>query len=140
MKHRVDRQLLERLGQAIEEWEGSPYYLQEEELFDLERFLEDNQALDVKRELENLYGTPLNQRFWNSFLAYHRLRKAREEVKARDTMQEEKRRRYVEAEEAERRAWREVMREWLHQRRREQLQVIPGGRGEKRDEAEGDKL
>jgi len=131
MKHRVDRQLLEKLGQAIEEWESSPYYLQEDELFDLERFLLDNQALDVKRELESLYGTPLNQKFWTSFLAYHRLRKAREEVKAQDAMQEEKRRQYVEAAEAEKRAWQEVMREWLHQQRREQFRVIPGGRGGK---------
>ena len=131
MKHRVDRQLLEKLGQAIEEWESSPYYLQEDELFDLERFLQDNQALDVKRELESLYGTPLNQKFWTSFLAYHRLRKAREEVKAQDAMQEEKRRQYVEAAEAEKRAWQEVMREWLHQQRREQFRVIPGGKGSK---------
>ncbi|NTV42804.1 MAG: hypothetical protein HGA63_05830 [Syntrophobacteraceae bacterium] len=139
MKHRVDRQLLEKLGQAIEEWESSPYYLQEDELFDLERFLQDNQALDVKRELESLYGTPLNQKFWTSFLAYHRLRKAREEVKAQDAMQEEKRRQYVEAAEAEKRAWQEVMREWLHQQRREQFRVIPGGRGGKVEGVEDEK-
>ena len=138
MKHRVDRQLLEKLGQAIEEWESSPYYLQEDELFDLERFLQDNQALDVKRELESLYGTPLNQKFWTSFLAYHRLRKAREEVKAQDAMQEEKRRQYVEAAEAEKRAWQEVMREWLHQQRREQFRVIPGGRSGKMEGMEGE--
>lgn len=131
MKQRVDRQLLERLGQAIEEWESSPYFLQDEELFDLERFLDDNQATDVKRELELIYGTPLNQKFWTSFLAYHRLRKAREEVKAQDAMQEEKRRQYLEAVEIERKAWREVVREWVHRQRREQFRVIPGGRSGK---------
>lgn len=138
MKQRVDRQLLERLGQAIEEWESSPYYLQDEELFDLERFLDDNRASDVKRELELIYGTPLNQKFWTSFLAYHRLRKAREEVKAQDAMQEEKRREYLEAVESERRAWREVVREWVHRQSREQFRIIPGGKGQEAERIQGD--
>ena len=62
--------LLEKLGQAVAEWEDSPYYLQEEELFDLERFLLDHQAHDFKIELERTYGKPLNKEFWTSSLAY----------------------------------------------------------------------
>lgn len=125
------RDLLERLTEAIEEWEFSPYYLHEEELFDLERFLDDHDAGQLKAELEKLYGKPLNQRFWTSMLAYHRLRKARDEVKARDAEQDEKRRKYVEAEESEKKDRQELMKEWIHQQRREQLRVLPGGKGTK---------
>lgn len=125
-----DRELLEKLTQAIEEWESSPYYLQDEELFDLERFLEEHQATQVKEELEGLYGTPLNQKFWTSFLAYHRLKKARGQIKAQDSQQEEKRKRYMEAVEEEKKAWQQWMKEWFRMQRREQLRVLPGGKSD----------
>ncbi|NLI33890.1 MAG: hypothetical protein GX422_14095 [Deltaproteobacteria bacterium] len=132
-KDSSSQELLKRLTQAIGDWECSPYYLEKEELFDLERFLDDHQAADLKRELERLYGAPLNQRFWSSFLGYHRLKKAREEIKTQDALQEEKRRRYMEALDAERKAWQETMKEFFHQQRRERFRVISGGRTDNRE-------
>ena len=40
------RDLLELLSREVGEWEHSPYYLPQEELFDLERFLSDHRALE----------------------------------------------------------------------------------------------
>lgn len=127
------QELLKRLTQAIGEWEYSPYYLEEEELFDLERFLDDHQATDLKGDLERRYGTPLNQRFWSSFIGYHRLKKVRDEIKTQDALQEEKRRRYMEALDAERKAWQEAMKEFFRQQRRERFRVISGGRTDDRE-------
>jgi len=126
-----DRQLIQHLSQAIEEWENSPYYLREEELFDLERFLTDHKAFELKKELEGSYGTPLNQKFWSSFLVYHRLKRAREQIKAQDTDQEEKRRRYLQAIEEEKRTWQELLKEWFHHHQRQKIKVLPGKKKEK---------
>jgi hypothetical protein len=123
-----DHDLLQELFHAIEEWETSPYYLPEEELFDLERFLTDQRAHKLKLELENIYGTPLNQKFWSSFLAYHRLKRAREEIKAQESLQDEKRRQYLEAMEEERKTWHKWVKEWFHHHRRQQIKVLPGGK------------
>ncbi|NLI81384.1 MAG: hypothetical protein GX443_06805 [Deltaproteobacteria bacterium] len=126
-------ELLEKLARAIGEWEESPYYLEKDELFDLERFLEDHEATDLRNALEKRYGVPLNWKFWNSSLGYHRLKRAREEIKIRDALQEEKRRKYLEAVETERRAWQTAVRDLLRQQRREQFRVIAGGRGAPKD-------
>ncbi|MBP8644652.1 MAG: hypothetical protein KBH99_00850 [Syntrophobacteraceae bacterium] len=123
-----DRKLLEELFNAIELWEDSPYYLPSEELFDLERFLLEHNAHRMKQDLENIYGSPLNQKFWSSFLAYHRLKKVREEIRAQETLQEERRRRYLEAVEEEKRAWREWLKDWFHCRQRQKLRLLPGGK------------
>ena len=123
-----DQQLLHQLSQAIGEWENSPYYIVDEEMFDLERFLLDHDARELKLELESIYGTPLNQKFWSSFLAYHRLKRARQEIKEQDEHQEEKRQRYLQAVEEEKKAWQRWLKEWFHQHRRQQIRVLPGGK------------
>ena len=125
-----DQQLMQNLSQAIEEWEGSPYYLREEELFDLDRFLTDHRAFALKSELEEIYGTPLNRKFWSSFLVYHRLKRVREQIKVQETDQEEKRQRYLQAIEEEKRTWQELLKEWFHHHRRQKMKVLPGKKKE----------
>ena len=88
-------ELLEKLSQAVADWEDSPYYLKDEELFDLERFLLDHDANAFKAELEKIYGQPLNETFWSSSLAYQRLKRARAVVKDLDDNQERKRQDYA---------------------------------------------
>ena len=126
-----DHEVLRKLFHAIEEWEDSTYYLPEEELFDLERFLTDHHAQKLKIDLEAMYGSPLNQKFWSSFLGYHRLKRARDEIKAQEALQDEKRRAYLLAVEEERKAWHKWVKEWFHHHQRQQIKVLPGG---KRDE------
>ena len=123
-----DQELLQVLFKAVEEWEDSPYYLAQDEMFDLDRFLTDHHALKLKAELEGLYGTPLNRKFWSSFLGYHRLKRAREEIKAQETSQDQKRRQYVQATEEERKDRQKWVRDWFHHYRRQQIKVIPGGK------------
>jgi hypothetical protein len=125
-----DQELMQRLSQAIEEWENSPYYLPEDELFDLESFLTDHEAVELKAELERIYGKPLNQKFWSSFLVYHRLKRTRDEIKAQETDQEERRQRYLRAIEEEKRTWRELLKEWFHHHQRQRIKVLPGGKKE----------
>jgi hypothetical protein len=122
--------LLERLGQAVSEWEYSPYYLKEEELFDIERFLQDHHAHEFKTELERTYGKPLNEKFWTSSLAYQRLKRAREEVKALDADQERRRKEYAQAVEEGKRAWKKWLNEMSSSQRRAQFKVILGGKKE----------
>jgi len=118
------QELLGRLSEAIAAWETSPYYLADEELFDLERFLADHAAEDLLRELEQTYGRPLNQKFWSSSLAYHKLKKARQLVKQQDASQDEKRRQYLEAVVASRREWQAWIKDWAHQLRRQQMRIV----------------
>lgn len=129
-KRAEEHELLHELSRIIEDWENSPYYLPEEELIDLERFLTERDAEDLKDELEGIYGTPLNLKFWSSFLAYHRLKRAREEIKAQDALQEEKKKRYMEVVEEEKKAGQKWLKEWFHQLRRQQIKLIQGGRKE----------
>jgi hypothetical protein len=126
-----DQELLQLLFRAVEDWEDSAYYLPQDELFDLDRFLTDHHALKLKEELEGLYGTPLNQRFWSSFLGYHRLKRAREEIKAQEAQQDHKRRDFVQATEEERKNRRKWVKEWFHHHQRQQIKVIPGGKKDK---------
>ena len=123
-----DQELLQVLFMAVGEWEDSPYYLPRDELFDLERFLTDHHALKLKAELESLYGTPLNQRFWSSFLGYHRLKRARDEIKEQEDQQGEKRQEYLQAAEEVRRSRQKWVKEWFHHHRRQQIKIIPGGK------------
>jgi len=120
--------LLEKLTQAVADWEDSPYYLKDEELFDLERFLLDNDANTFKAELEKIYGQPLNEKFWSSSLAYHRLKRTREIVKDQDDVQEKKRQDYVRAVEEGQKEWRQWLKEIRSNQLRSQLKVIPGGK------------
>ena len=122
--------LLEKLTQAVADWEDSPYYLQDEELFDLERFLLDHDANAFKAELEKIYGQPLNEKFWSSSLAYHRLRRAREVVKDQDDVQEKKRQNYARAVEEGQKEWRQWLKEIRSSQLRSQFKVIPGGKKE----------
>lgn len=39
-----------KLRDAVSDWEASPYYLPEEELFDLERFFRDHGADEIKEK------------------------------------------------------------------------------------------
>jgi hypothetical protein len=121
-------ELLEKLSQAVAEWENSPYYLKEEELFDLERFLLDHRAYEFKVELERTYGKPLNKEFWTSSLAYRRLKRAREEVKALDADQESRRQEYARSLEQGKRAWQQWLNEISSSQRRAQFKIIPGGK------------
>ncbi len=78
--------LLEKLSQAVADWEDSRYYLKDKELFDLERFLLDHDANAFKAELEKTYGQPLNEKFWSASLAYPRFKRARGFVKNQDAV------------------------------------------------------
>jgi hypothetical protein len=120
--------LLEKLSQAVADWEDSPYYLQDEELFDLERFLLDHDANAFKAELEKTYGQPLNEKFWSSSLAYQRLKRAREVVKNQDDDQEKKRQDYARAVAEGQKEWQQWLKEIRSNQLRSQLKVIPGGK------------
>jgi hypothetical protein len=122
--------LLEKLSQAVADWEDSPYYLQDEELFDLERFLLDHDANAFKAELEKTYGQPLNEKFWSSSLAYQRLKRAREVVKNQDDDQEKKRQHYARAVAEGQKEWQQWLKEIRSNQLRSQLKVIPGGKKE----------
>jgi len=123
-------ELLEKLSQAVADWEDSPYYRKDQELFDLERFLLDNDANAFKKELEKIYGQPLNEKFWSSSLAYQRLKRARAVVKDLDDNQERKRRDYARAVEEGQKEWRQWLKEIRSSQLRSQFKVIPGGKKE----------
>ena len=123
-------ELIEKLTRAVAEWEDSPYYLKEEELFDLERFLLDHHAHRLKLELERSHGRPLNKTFWASSLAYQRLKRAREEVKILDADQESRRQEYARSVEEGKKAWQQWLQEMSSGKRRAQFKVIPGGKKE----------
>jgi len=130
-KHFLNQDLFQKLRDEVALWEGSQYYIADKELFDIERFLDDHGASDIKEELERIYGSPLNEKFWGSFLAYHRLKKAREEIKTEEKQQEEKRRRYLEAVKAYQEAWNEWIEAWAREERKKGWKVILG---KKKDE------
>jgi hypothetical protein len=121
-------ELLEKLAQAVADWEDSPYYLKDEELFDLERFLLDHGAKAFKAELEKIYGQPLNEKFWSSSLAYQRLKRARGVVKDQDDLQEKKRRVYARALEEGQKEWQQWLKEIRSSQLRALFKVIPGGK------------
>jgi hypothetical protein len=123
-----NEELFEKLAFEVAEWEHSPYYLQEEELFDLERFLLDHHAYAFKEELEETYGRPLNEKFWSRSLAYQRLKRTREVVKEMDEDQERKRVEFAQSLEENRKTREQLLRELKASQRRRQLKVIPGGR------------
>ncbi|MEJ5299861.1 MAG: hypothetical protein WHS38_02610 [Thermodesulforhabdaceae bacterium] len=121
-----NQDLFQKLRDEVALWEGSKYYIADKELFDIECFLDDHDASDIKNELERLYGSPLNEKFWGSFLAYHRLKKAREEIKSEEREQEEKRKRYLEAIKTYQEAWNEWIDAWVREERKRCWKVIPG--------------
>ena len=120
-------ELIEKLAFEVAEWEYSPYYLADEELFDLERFLLDHHAHALKEELEQTYGRPLNEKFWAGSLAYQRLKRTREVVKEMDAEQERKREEFAESLVENKKAREQLLREFRASQRRTQLRVIPGG-------------
>ena len=122
-----NEEIIEKLAFEVAEWESSPYYLQEEELFDLERFLLDHHAHALKQELEETYGRPLNAKFWSGSLAYQRLKRTREVVKEMDAEQERKRVEYAESLVEKKKAREQLLRDLRASQRRSQLRVIPGG-------------
>jgi hypothetical protein len=126
----VTEELLEKLTQAVADWEDSPYYLKDEEIFDLERFLLDHDANAFKEELEKTYGQPLNEKFWSSSLAYQRLKRARAVVKDQDDVQEKKRQDFARAVEESQKEWQQWLKEIRSSQLRAQLKVIPGGKKE----------
>ncbi len=123
-----NNELLEKLSQAVADWEYSPYYLQDKELFDLERFLLDHNASELKNELEETYGSPLNEKFWSASLAYQRLKQAREVVKGQDAEHERKRLEYAQSMEENKKARQRFLKDIQANQRRAQLKVIPGGK------------
>jgi hypothetical protein len=122
------QEVFRKLAAAVADWEVSPYYLGEEELFDLERFLVDQEVPELVGELEKTYGKPLNRSFWASSLAYQRLKRARQEVKVQEAVQEEKRLAFQSALEEGEKAWRKWLNEWLQSQRKRQFKVLEGGR------------
>ena len=123
-----NEELFEKLAFEVAEWEHSPYYLPEEELFDLERFLLDHHAHAFKKELEETYGKPLNEKFWSGSLAYQRLKRTREVVKEMDAEQERKRVEFAQSLEENRKTREQLLKELRASQRRSRLKVIPGGR------------
>ena len=123
-----NEELIEKLAFEVAEWEYSPYYLADEELFDLERFLLDHHAHALKEELEQTYGRPLNEKFWAGSLAYQRLKRTREVVKEMDAEQERKREEFTESLVENKKAREQLLRDLRASQRRSQLKVIPGGR------------
>jgi hypothetical protein len=121
-------ELLEKLTQAIADWEDSPYYLADRELFDLEGFLLDHHAHALKEELERTYGQPLNEKFWSASLSYQRLKQAREVVKEQDAEQERKRVEFAQAEEENKKARQQLLKDFKASQLRAQLKIIPGGK------------
>ena len=122
-----NEEIIEKLAFEVAEWESSLYYLKEEELFDLERFLLDHHAHALKQELEETYGRPLNAKFWSGSLAYQRLKRTREVVKEMDDEQERKRVEYAESLVENKKAREQLLRDLRASQRRSQLRVIPGG-------------
>jgi hypothetical protein len=122
-----NEELFEKLAFEVAEWEYSPYYLADEELFDLERFLLDHHAHAFKEELEETYGRPLNEKFWSRSLAYQRLKRTRVVVKEMDAEQERKRVDYAQSLEENKKTRQQLLRELRASQRRSQLRVIPGG-------------
>ena len=122
-----NEEIIEKLAFEVAEWESSPYYLQEEELFDLERFLLDHHAHALKQELEETYGRPLNAKFWSGSLAYQRLKRTREVVKEMDDEQERKRVEFAESLVENKKAREQLLRDLRASHRRSQLRVLPGG-------------
>jgi hypothetical protein len=122
-----NEELFEKLAFEVAEWEYSPYYLADEELFDLERFLLDNHAHAFKEELEETYGRPLNEKFWSRSLAYQRLKRTRVVVKEMDAEQERKRVDYAQSVVENKKTRQQLLRELRASQRRSQLRVIPGG-------------
>ena len=122
-----NEELFEKLAFEVAEWEYSPYYLADEELFDLERFLLDHHAHAFKEELEETYGRPLNEKFWSGSLAYQRLKRTREAVKEMDVEQEKKRVEFAESLAENKKAREQLLRDLRASQRRGQLRVIPGG-------------
>ena len=120
-------ELFYKLALEVAEWEYSPYYLEKGELFDLERFLLDNHAQELKEELEKTYGKPLNKKFWSGSLAYQRLKKTRETVKEMDAEQERKREEFSQSLVENKKAREQLLRELRASERRSRLRVIPGG-------------
>lgn len=121
-------ELFEKLAREVADWEYSPYYLEEEELFDLERFLLDHDAHGLKEELEENYGKPLNEKFWSASLAYQRLKRAREGVKEMDADQERKRVEFAQAVEENKKARQQLLKDMRTSQRRAQLKIIDGGK------------
>ncbi|SFM93471.1 hypothetical protein [Thermodesulforhabdus norvegica] len=125
-------ELLKSLSEEVALWEMSRYYIREKELFDIERFLSERGAHELMSLLEEKYGSPLNEKFWSSFLVYHKLKKLREEIKREEELHEEKRRRYLQALEEYRTAWLEWVQAWLREERKRQWKVIEGRKEDKK--------
>ncbi len=123
-----NEEIFEKLAFEVAEWEYSPYYLADEELFDLERFLLDHHAHAFKEELEETYGRPLNEKFWSRSLAYQRLKRTRVVVKEIDADHERKRVDYAQSLEENKKTRQQLLRELRASQRRSQLRVIPGGK------------
>jgi hypothetical protein len=122
------QEVFHKLGEAIADWEASPYYLADDELFDLERFLMDHDAEELIEELEKTYGKPLNKNFLSSSINYQKLKRARQEVKAQEALQEEKRQAFMQAVEEGKKAWQKWLDDWTLSQRKRQFKVLSGGK------------
>ncbi len=124
-KQRGDRTLLEALREEVAAWENSAYFVPDEELFDLERFLKDRGADDLCRRLEETFGRPLNASFWQTLLPYHKLRRVRMEIRKEEAEHDRKRALYMESVREARRALREFLELMAEEGKRPSLRIVP---------------
>lgn len=108
-RHSPDPGLFKALQEEVAAWEASPYFLPEEELFDVERFLKDRGAEDLCGQLEEVYGRPLNVCFWKTLLSYHKLRRLRLEIRKEEAEHDRKRALYLESVQEARRSLQELL-------------------------------
>lgn len=123
-KKAEERTLFEALREEVAAWEASSYFLPEEELFDLERFLKDKGAEDLCRRLEETFGRPLNASFWRTLLPYHKLRKVRLEIRKEEAEHDRKRALYGESLREAQRALRALVELMAEEAKKPSLRIV----------------
>lgn len=123
-RHPPNFGLFKALQEEVAAWEASPYFLPEDELFDLERFLKDRGAEDLCLQLEEVYGRPLNVSFWKTLLPYHKLRRLRLEIRQDEAEHDRKRALYLESVHEARRTLRELLKMLAQEEKKPRLRLV----------------
>ncbi|ROR01587.1 hypothetical protein [Desulfosoma caldarium] len=123
-RHSSNVDLFKALQEEVAAWEASPYYLAEDELFDLERFLKDRGADDLCLQLEQVYGRPLNISFWKTLLPYHKLRRLRLKIRQDEAEHDRKRALYLESVNEARRTLRELLEMLAEEEKKPRLHLV----------------
>lgn len=116
--------LFKALQEEVAAWEASPYYVPEDELFDLERFLKDRGAEELCVQLEEIYGRPLNVSFWKTLLPYHKLRRVRSELKKEEAEHHRKRALYLESVREARQSLRDLLEMLAEEEKKPHLRLV----------------